>query len=33
MAIIKCKESGNNISSEAKSCPKCGYNNKKIIKY
>ena len=29
MAIIKCKECGNNISSEAKSCPKCGYNNKK----
>lgn len=27
MAIIKCKECGNNISSEAKSCPKCGYVN------
>lgn len=40
MALIKCKECGNNISDKADSCPKCGYElrgsndnkNKKEIK-
>ena len=31
MALVKCKECGNKISSEAKQCPKCGYKKKKII--
>lgn len=26
MALIKCKECGNEVSSKAESCPKCGYN-------
>lgn len=29
MALIKCPECNNSISSECKSCPKCGYNMKK----
>lgn len=29
MAIIKCKECGREISSKAKTCPGCGYKNKK----
>lgn len=29
MALIKCKECGKEISSEAKVCPNCGYENKK----
>ena len=31
MSLVKCKECGNKISSEAKQCPKCGYKKKKII--
>ncbi|SNX59751.1 hypothetical protein SAMN06296273_1185 [Nitrosomonas ureae] len=31
MAIIKCKECGNEISSEARNCPKCGYKIPKSI--
>ena len=27
MALIKCKECGNEISSSAKACPNCGYKN------
>ena len=27
MALIKCKECGNEISDKASSCPKCGWNN------
>ena len=30
MSLVKCKECGNKISSEAKQCPKCGYKKKKI---
>lgn len=29
MALIKCKECGNQISTEASSCPQCGAKNKK----
>jgi uncharacterized membrane protein YvbJ len=25
MALIKCKECGKEVSSEAKNCPNCGY--------
>ncbi len=31
MALVKCKECGNKISSDAKQCPQCGYKKKKII--
>lgn len=31
MALIKCEECGNEISEEAKTCPKCGRRVKKII--
>lgn len=27
MALIRCPECGNDYSSTAKSCPKCGYRN------
>ena len=29
MALVKCKECGNDISTEAKTCPKCGAKNEK----
>lgn len=31
MALIKCKECGNEISSSAKACPNCGYKNDNSI--
>ena len=31
MAIIQCRECGSDISSEAKACPKCGCQRKKIM--
>lgn len=33
MALIKCKECGNEISKKAKVCPKCGSPIKKKVKY
>jgi len=32
MALIKCKECGNKISKEAKSCPQCGAPRNKAAK-
>lgn len=32
MALIKCKECGNEVSTEALSCPKCGALISKKIK-
>ena len=32
MAIIKCPECGQDISTEAKSCPCCGAENKEMTK-
>lgn len=32
MALIKCKECGNKISTEAESCPQCGAPQKKKAK-
>ena len=31
MALINCKECGKEISTEAKSCPHCGYKPKKSV--
>lgn len=33
MAIIKCKECGADISSEARTCPHCGCPSKKEAEY
>lgn len=32
MALIKCKECGNQVSKKADACPNCGYNLKKARK-
>jgi hypothetical protein len=31
MSLVKCRECGNEVSSEAKTCPKCGARTKKAI--
>lgn len=31
MALLKCPECGNNVSSEATACPHCGYPVEKIL--
>jgi predicted nucleic acid-binding Zn ribbon protein len=33
MALVKCPECGKEISSQASSCPNCGYKKKQEIKF
>lgn len=33
MALVKCEECGKEISSTARSCPNCGYENKEYRDY